>query len=225
MEPEISVFGLKENLNEKRPNLKDKKRFFHKIEEKDFSKMIKFQSSLEIREAKGKNYGVFTKKNIKKFQFVTYFAGTLTKVLPPYSDPLREYTMEFHELEKNTMWFAQPELWCSSNSRIPKYPYQAYGEILNHSCSPNMICVKLRTTSQLFLGFQALIDIKANEELTFDYEWTDDGKGPLTLCYCGSPNCHNYIQKRDENVKSEIPDYLRISEIFNQPKVLKNLKY
>jgi len=88
-----------------------------------------------------------------------------------------------------------------------------------------MICLKLSTTSQLFLACQAHIDIKANEELTFDYEWTDDGECLLTLCYCGSPNCHNYIQKRDENVKSEMPDYQRISEIYNQPKVLKTLKY
>ena len=59
---------------------------------------------------------------------------------------------------------------------------------LNHSCSPN--CEAQRIDGQIWLV--SLRDIRAGEELTFDYGYDLEffREHP---CRCGAPNCYGYV--------------------------------
>jgi len=52
---------------------------------------------------------------------------------------------------------------------------------LNHSCEPNL-------GLQGQIVFLALRDIRADEEVTFDYAMTDDAAYEMK-CRCGTPSC------------------------------------
>jgi SET domain-containing protein len=61
---------------------------------------------------------------------------------------------------------------------------------INHSCDPN--CEAVIEDGRVFI--EAIRDIAAGEELTYDYHLTrDDAEGPeierLYPCHCGAPNC------------------------------------
>jgi len=69
---------------------------------------------------------------------------------------------------------------------------------LNHSCSPN--CEARLIDGRVWLV--ALRDIRAGEELTFDYGYDleDFRNHP---CHCGSPECAGYIVA--EELRSSVP--------------------
>jgi SET domain-containing protein len=46
----------------------------------------------------------------------------------------------------------------------------------------------------------AMTDIKANTELTFDYQFERFG-AKKQKCYCGQPNCRGYLGAKPKQVK------------------------
>lgn len=71
---------------------------------------------------------------------------------------------------------------------------------INHSCEPN--CVADEEDGRIFI--RALQDIKAGEELNYDYglvidePLTDELKAEFP-CYCGSPHCRGTLLSVDED--------------------------
>jgi uncharacterized protein len=63
-------------------------------------------------------------------------------------------------------------------------------DCFNHSCEPN-----LGFFGQI--GLVALRDIKAGEELTFDYAMSDGSPYDEFECHCGSVNCRKKITGND----------------------------
>ncbi|XP_035204427.1 histone-lysine N-methyltransferase SETD2-like isoform X2 [Stegodyphus dumicola] len=63
---------------------------------------------------------------------------------------------------------------------------------MNHSCDPNCETQKWTVNGELRIGFFAKRDLKAGEELTFDYRFQRYGRLPQK-CYCGSSICSGYI--------------------------------
>jgi SET domain-containing protein len=63
---------------------------------------------------------------------------------------------------------------------------------INHSCEPNT----LLDISTVKPNLVALKDIKANEEITCDYNLTEAG-GTKVVCTCGSVNCKGYFLRRE----------------------------
>ncbi|KAF7654333.1 hypothetical protein LDENG_00071300 [Lucifuga dentata] len=79
------------------------------------------------------------------------------------------------------------------------------GRFLNHSCLPNLLMVPVRVHSEVpRLALFAGRDIRAREELTFDYSGGSDNR-PLAepstrrarvkrkVCYCGAKNCSHFL--------------------------------
>ena len=65
---------------------------------------------------------------------------------------------------------------------------------INHSCNPNCKVEKWRVKGIYRAAVEALRDIKAGTELTFDYQWSRKiGRAP-TKCYCGEPNCRGTLE-------------------------------
>jgi hypothetical protein len=65
----------------------------------------------------------------------------------------------------------------------------------NHSCDPNMgsakVCVDVQDMNTSRIAFFALRDIKAGEELEFDYKYQIQKR---IRCYCGKLNCKKWVQ-------------------------------
>ena len=66
------------------------------------------------------------------------------------------------------------------------------GRFCNHSCSPNCYVDKWVVGDKLRMGIFAERNIKAGEELVFNYNVDRYGADPQP-CYCGEPNCTGYI--------------------------------
>jgi hypothetical protein len=76
----------------------------------------------------------------------------------------------------------------------PRFPVR----LINHSCNPNL---GVKTTLQGLPDFYALRDLRAGEELTFDYAMTElmhvpraDQALEFSLeCHCGEPSCRGQL--------------------------------
>ncbi|TVY36643.1 Histone-lysine N-methyltransferase,H3 lysine-36 specific [Lachnellula subtilissima] len=66
------------------------------------------------------------------------------------------------------------------------------GRFCNHSCNPNCYVDKWVVGERLRMGIFAERDIKAGEELVFNYNVDRYGADPQ-VCYCGEPNCVGFI--------------------------------
>ena len=62
----------------------------------------------------------------------------------------------------------------------------------NHSCDPNCETQKWTVNGELRIGFFTRRPVKANEELTFDYQFQTVGK-KQQKCFCGSEKCRGYL--------------------------------
>lgn len=79
---------------------------------------------------------------------------------------------------------------------------------INHSCDPNCAVHRWKVRGINRAGIFALRDIKAGEELSFDYKWKRKrGRAP-TKCYCGSSICRGTLEdmldKTEEEEREEI---------------------
>ncbi|TPX14296.1 uncharacterized protein E0L32_005492 [Thyridium curvatum] len=66
------------------------------------------------------------------------------------------------------------------------------GRFCNHSCNPNCYVDKWVVGEKLRMGIFAGRNIKAGEELVFNYNVDRYGADPQP-CYCGEPNCTGFI--------------------------------
>ncbi|KAF2223257.1 hypothetical protein BDZ85DRAFT_124574 [Elsinoe ampelina] len=66
------------------------------------------------------------------------------------------------------------------------------GRFCNHSCNPNCYVDKWVVGEKLRMGIFAERNIKAGEELVFNYNVDRYGADPQP-CYCGEPNCVGFI--------------------------------
>ena len=76
---------------------------------------------------------------------------------------------------------------------------------INHSCDPNCATQKWTVNGFLRVGFFALREIKAGEELSFDYQFQRYGEKPQE-CYCEAENCRGVIGT--EQTSSGGPSYV-----------------
>jgi histone-lysine N-methyltransferase SETD2 len=79
---------------------------------------------------------------------------------------------------------------------------------INHSCDPNCAVHRWKVRGINRAGIFALRDIKAGEELSFDYKWKRKrGRAP-TKCHCGSSICRGTLEdmldKSEEEEREEI---------------------
>lgn len=68
---------------------------------------------------------------------------------------------------------------------------QGLGAFLNHSCDPNCEVDEVKGRVWLY----AIRDIKAGEELVWDYNLYDDEEP--APCHCGSPKCRGTMYSRE----------------------------
>jgi uncharacterized protein len=114
--------------------------------------------------------GVFAAKSFSKGEIVGQISGKIKK-------------MRIRSQEGSTRfrdWIGiGMDTWIIPNPKIWRF--------LNHSCNPSTAIVDDRYII-------ALRDVKADDEITFDYSLTDDDPHQLMNCLCGSNLCRGVIK-------------------------------
>ncbi len=127
--------------------------------------------NLVVRRVLGMERGVFATKSLKKGTLVAMFNGPSFRAkkcsLLPNVPPLyiRDHAIQY----SNNKWIDS----------------KGIGRYLNHSCEPN--CgIKEKFT------IIAMRDIKKGEQLTFDYDMTENSDWEM-ICKCKSAHCRGLI--------------------------------
>ncbi len=148
--------------------------------------------------------GVFAKSAIAKGDLVSLWGGRIVRK-DEFDPSLPRFTQRVLQVDEDLYLLTAEE----------KEPNDCF----NHSCEPN-----LGFFGQI--GLVALRDIKAGEELNFDYAMSDGGPYDEFECFCGSPICRGKITGEDwrlpelwEKYKGYFSPYLarRIATLRTQP--------
>lgn len=124
-------------------------------------------SKIQIQETANRGHGVFATAPIQKDEVIAEFEGEIYDYdYPDWNDELADHVIQFERRK-----------WRDSTGIARK---------LNHSCDPNCGIHGLFT-------IVAMRDIAAGEELTWDYDMSEDNYHWDMDCHCGSPICRGAI--------------------------------
>jgi hypothetical protein len=135
---------------------------------------------LEKRRSVTQGFGIYATKDLVKGERLAIFGGMVMPIDEMYQLPedLQKYTMQIEER------------FVLGPAAVPEDT-----DYFNHSCDPNS-----GFKGQIFLV--AMREIKAGEEITFDYCMTvSESVGSDMVfsmeCRCGSPDCRKTITEQD----------------------------
>lgn len=77
------------------------------------------------------------------------------------------------------------------------------GRFVNHSCQPNCEMQKWSVNGQFRMALFALRDIKAGEELAYDYNFSLFNPAEGQECKCESVNCRGVIGGKSQRVRQQ----------------------
>ena len=125
---------------------------------------------ISIRQSKIHRYGVYAEERIPAHRKVIEYTGKrLSRKQAKYTDHTYLFTLDNY-------WSVDGAVGGSG------------AEIINHSCNPNLV-------SHIMKGhiiYMSLRVIKPGEELTVDYNFSNDAE--REPCHCGARNCRGTIQ-------------------------------
>jgi SET domain-containing protein len=119
--------------------------------------------------------GVFAREPIKKGELICLWGGRIVAE---------------DELDPNMEFFTQRILQIEEGLYLEApYPLEP-ADCFNHSCEPNVGFTG-------HMGVLTMSDIKAGEELNFDYAMCDGTSYDEFTCYCGSKDCRRSVKGSD----------------------------
>lgn len=131
---------------------------------------------IEIRKTEKYGNGIFALKDIKKDEILFEFEGDILSLENVnWTDDMHDHAVQIGE-----------NAWISNTG---------IGRSINHSCEPNCGIKNL-------IQVVSLRNIKKDDELTYDYEMTENSKW-MMKCDCRSKRCRKIIG-RHENMPEEI---------------------
>ncbi|XP_071883300.1 histone-lysine N-methyltransferase NSD3 isoform X4 [Anas platyrhynchos] len=140
----------------------------------------------EIIKTDRRGWGLRTKRNIKKGEFVNEYVGELID-----EEECRLRIKRAHENSVTNFYM----LTVTKDRIIDAGPKGNYSRFMNHSCNPNCETQKWTVNGDIRVGLFALCDIPAGMELTFNYNLDCLGNG-RTECHCGAENCSGFLGVR-----------------------------
>ncbi|XP_074143359.1 histone-lysine N-methyltransferase NSD3 isoform X5 [Sminthopsis crassicaudata] len=140
----------------------------------------------EVIKTESRGWGLRTKRNIKKGEFVNEYVGELID-----EEECRLRIKHAHENNITNFYM----LTVTKDRIIDAGPRGNYSRFMNHSCNPNCETQKWTVNGDVRVGLFALCDIPAGVELTFNYNLDCLGNG-RTECHCGADNCSGFLGVR-----------------------------
>ncbi|XP_069773931.1 histone-lysine N-methyltransferase NSD3 isoform X3 [Narcine bancroftii] len=141
---------------------------------------------MELVRTDVRGWGLRTKVDIKKGQFVIEYVGELID-----EEECRNRIKHAHEANVTNFYL----LTLTKDRIIDAGPKGNFSRFMNHSCNPNCETQKWTVMGDTRVGLFALSDVQAGSELTFNYNLDCLGNGK-TVCKCGAPNCSGYLGVR-----------------------------
>ena len=122
-------------------------------------------------------HGLSATTNIKKDQKIIQYKGKKVRISKVETDPKYDNEKEIYLFNLNKRYDLDGDFKFNT------------ARLINHSCNPN--CEVLDDNKKLYIF--AMIDIKKNEELTYDYGFSFDKDYKQYICKCGAKDCVGYI--------------------------------
>ncbi|MBK7456275.1 MAG: SET domain-containing protein-lysine N-methyltransferase [Anaerolineales bacterium] len=119
--------------------------------------------------------GVFAMQDISKGELISLWGGCI---------------VQKNDLDPSMPRFTQRVIQVDEDLYLLTAEEKEPNDCFNHSCEPN-----LGFFGQI--GLIAMRDIRAGEELMFDYAMSDGGPYDEFECYCGSSSCRGTVTGND----------------------------
>lgn len=136
-------------------------------------------SKIRVGKSKISKKGVFAKERIEKGKMICDFAGSKGKIYSTEERMKNPRKWGDYDIQIDDDLF----FGATKNSELEPCDY------INHSCDPNC-------GIKGALKIVAMRNIKAGEEITFDYAMSESH--PMRIeCACGRPNCRKILTGND----------------------------
>lgn len=153
------------------------------------------KKGLQIFQTNSRGWGLKTNLDIKKGDLVIEYRGEII------SHELCEERMCTTYVNEKNFYFLD---YCNGEV-IDACTKGTEARFINHSCEPNCHIEKWSLKGESHFGVFASMDIKANSELFYDYNFSsfNDSVEGQQKCYCGSISCRGTIGKKStiSNIK------------------------
>ena len=130
-----------------------------------------------------KGYGLRADTNLQPNDFIFEYIGEVI-----HEGQFRRRMLQYDEEGIKHFYFMS----LSKGEFVDATKKGNLGRFCNHSCNPNCYVDKWVVGDKLRMGIFADREIKAGEELVFNYNVDRYGADPQP-CYCGEPNCTGFI--------------------------------
>ena len=169
---------------------------------------------LQVVDAGVKGRGLVSKHPAKFGDFLIEYTGIAIK--KDYLDAMfRRYRME-------RMLYIMA---LDSNVYIDARKKGSVARYINHSCEPNCAVHRWKVRGVIRAGIFALKEIKAGEELSFDYKWKRKrGRAP-TKCYCGAKTCRGTLEDMLDKTEEEEEEEMQLQGHWKVPTRTKGIGY
>ncbi|VDM33824.1 unnamed protein product [Hydatigera taeniaeformis] len=141
-----------------------------------------------------KGWGLRALQSISKGTFIVEYAGEVID-FPEFRRRIRQY--EKAKRVHHYFMSLGPEHFIDAGTK------GNWARFVNHSCEPNAETQKWMVNGRLRIGFFAICDIPAGEEITIDYQFVQYG---LTeqKCYCGTPSCSGIMGATSKQLQDKV---------------------
>ncbi|KAK5649840.1 hypothetical protein RI129_000869 [Pyrocoelia pectoralis] len=141
-----------------------------------------------------KGWGIRTKLPIKSGEFILEYVG---EVVADHEFKERMALRYAHDIHHYC-------LHLDGGFVIDGHRMGGDGRFVNHSCEPNCEMQKWSVNGQFRMALFALRDIGADEEITYDYNFSLFNPAEGQECKCGSTNCRGVIGGKSQRVRHSI---------------------
>uniref|UniRef100_A0A182QIJ7 Histone-lysine N-methyltransferase n=1 Tax=Anopheles farauti TaxID=69004 RepID=A0A182QIJ7_9DIPT len=142
--------------------------------------------ALDVRYFPGKGFGLVALEDVTSGQFVIEYVGEVIN-----SAEFERRVQQMQETKEENYYF----LTVEPDMTIDGGPRGNVSRFMNHSCDPNCETQKWTIEETRVIGLFAIKDIKAGEELTFNYNLESLGNNKRE-CLCGAAKCSGYIGEK-----------------------------
>ncbi|XP_048876476.1 histone-lysine N-methyltransferase NSD3-like isoform X1 [Brienomyrus brachyistius] len=138
---------------------------------------------MEVVKTEGQDWGLKTKQDLKKGDFVTEYVGEVID-----SEECGQRIRNTHDNHETDFHM----LTLTKDRKVDAGPKGNLSAFMNHSCQPNCEMQKWMVNGDMRVGFFAMRDIEAGTELTFNYNLECLGDGRIS-CHCGAESCSGFL--------------------------------
>lgn len=155
-------------------------------------------AQLHIVQTEKKGFGLRAATDLRRDDFIYEYVGEVVNNTQ-FMKRMREYADE--GIRHFYFMMLQKDEFIDATKK------GGIGRFANHSCNPNCYVAKWTVGKRIRMGIFAQRDVKAGEELTFNYNVDRYGHEAQT-CYCGEPNCVGFIGGKTQTDVAVLDDLL-----------------